>query len=111
MATVNDAGKMRHRCTFIIVEEKENSRGIVTKVSTDLFSCWFNYSSHSIRDIQEFSGLGHSIKTIINIRSKQKFPINNTMQVRIKGVVYEIEEIVKDDNLQEYDTIVLRDIK
>lgn len=111
MATINDAGKMRHRCTFIVIEEVENSRGITTKKKKELFSCWFSYASHSIRDIKEFSGLGHSFKTIINIRSKQKFPINNTMQVKIKNVVYDIEEIIPDDNLQEYDTIVLRDVQ
>lgn len=111
MALINDAGKLRHKATFIVWEEVENSRGIITKKKKDLFTCYCNFVSNNIRDMQESVGAGHTIRKTIIIRSKQRFEINNLMHVRIKGKEYQIHTIIPDDDLLEYDTIILQDVQ
>lgn len=108
MALLNDAGKLRHRCTFIRTVEVETKRGTTKEVDEDVFSCWCAFTQNSIKDVKEAIGGGHSIKKTIIIRHRQREEIDNTMRVKTKGITYEIEQIIPDDNKEEFDTIVLR---
>lgn len=109
MALLNDAGKLRHRCTFYKTVEKETRRGTTKLVDEEVFSCWCAYMQNSIKDVKEAMGGGHAIKKTIIIRHRQRDEIDNVMRVKTKGVTYEIDQIIPDDNKEEFDTIVLRD--
>lgn len=109
MALVNNVGRLRGRCTFIEKVETENARGMISMVDKDIFTTWYSPVQHNQRDMREFIGTGHSIKKTIIIRYIQRHDINNTMRVRIKDKIYDIEQIIPDDEYKEYTTIVLKD--
>ena len=108
MALLNDAGKLRHRCTFYETVEEETKRGTTKLIDKKIFSCWCAFTQNSIKDVKEAMGGGHTIKKTIIIRHRQRGEVNNAMRVETKGVTYEIDQIIPDDNKEEFDTIVLR---
>jgi len=109
MALLNDAGKLRHRCTFMEMREEKTPRGTVREVAVELFSCWCAFTRHSIRDVKESVGTGHEIRKTIIIRHRQRHEINNTMKVKIKGQIYDIHQYIPDDDREEFDMITLKD--
>ena len=84
MALLNDAGKLRHRCTFMTMKEERTPRGTVREIPVELFTCWCAFTRHSIRDVKEAVGTGHDIRKTIIIRHRQRHDIDNTMKVKIK---------------------------
>ena len=111
MALLNDAGKLRHRCTFMTMKEERTSRGTVREIPVELFTCWCAFTRHSIRDVKEAVGTGHDIRKTIIIRHRQRHDIDNTMKVKIKDNIYDIHQYIPDDDRQEFDMITLADKK
>lgn len=93
-----NTSRMNERITFFSKTAGQNEDGeVVDTIREDIYSCWAEVLSSSVRDFKTASGLesGKATKNF-GIRYHPHPPFDNSMYVEHRGTAYKIIELEAD---------------
>ncbi len=110
MPLINNVNDFNERITFlgtkVVAPSAANGWQISIEDGIEVYSCWCMVKTQFLSDLT--SKAGTMLESTVNfvIRSQQGYDLNNDLQVKWNGVVYDIVDMNPDTAKKQYDVII-----